>query len=121
MNVPISYFFNFSKDKKTITREEFIESLIKFIYEKNIIKITNKSFFDGRSIKTDYNTLYSDLTTFTSKAFKNMKIDIEKEISDLQNGLKFAVLLHEVKLILFSFIDFLNPRITRFQLRISGE
>ena len=98
MTVPITFFENFSKDKdkKFITREDFIEAIIKFIYEKNIIKITNKSLIDSRIVKTDYNTLYVDLTTFTSKAFKNVNIDIKKEILEFQNGIKFAVLLYEV-------------------------
>ena len=91
-----NYFYKFSLDKKTITREQFINALIKFIYEEDVVKITNKSVLDGRIIKTDYNTLYANLTTFTIKVFPNVKIDIEKDLTDLQNGLKFAVLLYEV-------------------------
>ena len=53
MTVPITFFENFSKDKdkKFITREDFIEAIIKFIYEKNIIKITNSLVIKTTTIK----------------------------------------------------------------------
>jgi hypothetical protein len=96
MSVPISYYYSFSKDGKTITREQFIDAIMKFINEKEVVKITHKSLFDGRIVKTDYNSFFVNLTKFTSKAFKNVKIDIDKEINDLQTGLNIAILIYEV-------------------------
>ena len=64
--------------------------------------------FDGRQVKTDYDTFFVNLTTFTGKAFKNTKIDIKKEITDLKIGLNLSLLIYEVKYNYYSFIDFLK-------------
>jgi hypothetical protein len=64
-----------------ITREELSEFLMKKISEIEALKITNKSFVDGRIIKTDYNTLYRYMVDFVSLVFKNSTVDINKDLS----------------------------------------
>ena len=65
-----------------LSNEKFIEKMKKEKYSKEDlaelimdeasknIKITNKSIFDGRSVKTDYNTLYKYCVEFLSKEYK---------------------------------------------------
>ena len=53
---------------------------------KSNIKITDKSVFDGRSVKTDYNTLFRYVIDFLGKEFPNNKItlsDFQKVKQDL--------------------------------------
>jgi hypothetical protein len=69
--------------------------------------------FDGRQVKTDYDTFFINLTEFTGKAFKNMKINIEKEINDLKVGLNLSLLIYEVILHQVSFTVFLKQQIIK--------
>lgn len=79
---------------------------MKFINENDVVQITQKSFFDGRMVKTDMNKFYVDLTTFTGKVFKNVKIKIDREIIDLKTGLYLALLIYEVILYFIKVLSF---------------
>lgn len=76
--------FKQSMKKDFITREELTEIIMN--EAKSNIRITDKSVFDGRSVKTDYNTLFKYVVEFLGKEFPNNKItqnDFQKVKQDL--------------------------------------
>jgi hypothetical protein len=94
MTVPISeYLLEYPSGK--ITREQLAEFLMKKISKIEALKITNKSLVDGRIIKTDYNTLFTYIVDFIALAFKNMPVDINKEISQFLFEIFLMILFYE--------------------------
>jgi hypothetical protein len=81
MTVSFKHYLNEFPSGKA-SRENLVEFLMKKISEIESLKITNKSRFDGRIIKTDYNTLYRNMVDFVSLAFpNNVEVDLKKDLS----------------------------------------
>lgn len=78
-----------------VTREQLAEFLMNKISQIEALKITNKSFVDGRIIKTDYNTLYRYMVDFVSLVFKNPTIDINKDLSQFLFEIYLLMLFYE--------------------------
>jgi hypothetical protein len=78
-----------------LTREQLAEFLMNKISQLEALKITSKSFVDGRIIKTDYNTLYRYMVDFVSLVFKNTVIDINKDLSQFLFEVYLLMLFYE--------------------------
>jgi hypothetical protein len=94
MSVPISDFLQQFPSGK-LTREQLAEFLMKKIETIDSLKITNKSMIDGRIIKTDYNKLYTFIVDFISIAFKNVNVDIKKDIFKFSYDFYLLMLYYE--------------------------
>jgi hypothetical protein len=78
------------------TRENLVDFLMTKISEIESLKITNKSRFDGRVIKTDYNTLYRNMVDFISFAFpKSVEVDLNKDFSSFIFDVYNLILFYE--------------------------
>lgn len=93
--LPTNIFLqNFPSGK--ITRAEFVDFLMDELKKQDFLKVTEKSTFDGRIIKTDELRLRQCFMDFFSKAFKNeTKISIEKELDSLKNKIYYLLTIYE--------------------------
>lgn len=82
--------------KGTITREQFAEYLYENLQKLNILKITDKALMDARIIKSDHDTIFRTLVEFTSKYFKDVTLNIDKDIQKLIFDMSLIILLYEV-------------------------
>jgi hypothetical protein len=79
-------------DKPSFTREELAEVIMN--EAKSNIKITDKSIFDGRSVKTDHNTLFKYVIEFLGIEFPSNKITFN-DFQKLKLDLSLFMLFYE--------------------------
>ena len=93
MTIPLVKFIQKFPSGK-ITREELSDMLMEEISKGDVgLKITNKSLFDGRLVKTDHDTLFKYMMEFFGKGAN--QIDINKDIAEFKLDIFIFMLYYE--------------------------